>query len=498
MLYKLLDFNQEAFGLKIPTPRNLRPYNQEQMQLFPPSVQSLIEADDLCMVVNDVVKALDLSCLYKKVATEGNPAYHPAMMLKIYFYAYARGIFSSRRIALALKENIAFIFLAAWQKPNFRTISDFRKNNLKELGLLFVQIVQLCRRLGMVKLGHIAIDGTKIKANASEASTYDRERIEKEIKRWLEHAEAIDQQEDALYGPDKTGDELPEDIRDPEKRIRKLKELKKKLDDGGSEKINKTDPDAVFMKTTNGIKTSYNAQAAVDAEHQVIVAADVTNDAADVEQLLPMVEQTEENTSEKVKECSADSGYSSGENIKAMFKREMDAYIPDREYQSWQRGKPVGDFDKESFVYDQRRDCYICVEGEELHFSHLQKRKKKEPLRIYRGRACLACRFFGPCTTSKTGRSITRHPYEKELRQMRRKLDSESGKAIYGKRKCSVEPSLGHIKSIMGFTCFQLRGKQKVTGEFKLVSIAHNLRKIWFYLKASGSNLSEMCPAPGC
>ena len=146
----------------------------------------------------------------------------------------------------------------------------------------------------MVKLCHIAIDGTKIKANASEASTYDRERIEKEIKRWLEKAEAIDQQEDALYGPDKTGDELPEDIRDPEKRIKKLKELKKKLDAGGSEKINKTDPDAVFMKTTNGIKTSYNAQAAVDTEHQVIVAADVTNDAADVDQLLPMVEQTRE------------------------------------------------------------------------------------------------------------------------------------------------------------------------------------------------------------
>ena len=288
--------------MKIPTPRNLRAYNQEQMQLFPPSVQSLIEADDLCMVVNDVVKTLDLSCLYKKVATEGNSAYHPAMMLKIYFYAYARGIFSSRRIAQALKENIAFIFLTAWQKPNFRTISDFRKNNLKELCVLFAQIVQLCRQLGMVKLGHIAIDGTKIKANASEASTYDRERIEKEIKRWLEHAEAIDQQEDALYGPDKTGDELPEDIRDPVKRIKKLKELKKKLDAGGSEKINKTDPDAVFMKTTNGIKISYNAQSAADAGHQVIVAADVTNNAADVEQLLPMVNQTEANTSEKVKE----------------------------------------------------------------------------------------------------------------------------------------------------------------------------------------------------
>ena len=345
MIYRLLNFNQEAFVLQIHKARNVRSYNQDQIQLFPPSVQSLIEAEDLCMVVNDVVKTLDLSCLYDKLSSEGNPAYHPAMMLKIYFYAYARGIFSSRRIARALKENIAFIFLAAWQKPNFRTISDFRKNNLKELGLLFAQIVGLCQRLGMVKPGHIAIDGTKIKANAYEANTYDGERIEKEIQRWLDHSEAIDRQEDALYGPEKTGDELPEDIRDPEKRIKELEELKKKLDAGGSEKINKTDPDAVFMKTTNGIKTSYNAQAAVDAEHQVVVAADVTNDAADVEQLLPMIAQTEENTSQKVKECSADSGYSSGENLKAVAGREIDAYIPDREYQARQRGKPPGDFD---------------------------------------------------------------------------------------------------------------------------------------------------------
>ena len=140
MLYGLLNFNQEGIVLKVPEPRNVRPYNQDQMALFPPSVQSLIEADDLCMVVDDVVKALDLSCLYQKVSAEGNPAYHPAMMLKIYFYAYARGIFSSRKIAQALKENIAFIFLAAWQKPDFRTVSDFRKNNLKGLGLLFITI----------------------------------------------------------------------------------------------------------------------------------------------------------------------------------------------------------------------------------------------------------------------------------------------------------------------------------------------------------------------
>jgi transposase len=258
--------------LKISEPRNLRPYNQDQMELFPPSVRNLIEDDHLCMIVNDVVKAMDLSCLYQKISHEGNPAYHPAMMLKILFYAYARGIFSSRNIAQAVRENIPFIFLAAWQKPDFRTISDFRKNNLEDLGLLFSQTVQLCNHLGMVKLGHVAIDGTKIKANASDAKTYDIRRIEKEIERWMEQAEAIDQEEDALYSSDKTGDEIPEEIRDQGKRIEKLRELKKQLEESGKKKINKTDPDAVFMKTGNGIKTSYNAQVSVDAEHQVILS----------------------------------------------------------------------------------------------------------------------------------------------------------------------------------------------------------------------------------
>ena len=257
-----------------------------------------------------------------------------------------------------------------------------------------------------------------------------------------------------------------------------------------------TDPDAAFMKTNSGIKTAYNAQAAVDSAQQVIVAADVTTDASDAQQLLPMIEQTEENLSGKITQCSADAGYSSGENLKALQGRETDAYIPDREYQAQQRGKCVGDFHKDSFVYDEQLDCYLCVEGEKLIFSHLQQRKGKEPLRIYRGRNCQQCQFFGTCTSSKTGRSISRHPYEKELRQMRRKLDTDLGKAIYCQRKYVVEPPFGHIKSIMGFTSFSLRGGPKVTAEFKLVSIAHNLRKIWLYLKSSGKSVSEMCLLP--
>jgi transposase len=295
------------------------------MDLFPPSVRNLIADDYICLVINDVVDALDLSCLYNKVAYEGNPPYHPAMMLKMLFYAYTKGIFSSRKIAGAIKEDVCFIFLAAWQKPDFRTISDFRKNNLKELGLLFAQVVLLCQQMGMVRLGHVSIDGTKIKANASDKKTYDRRRIDREIARWLAKSETTDQKEDHQYGKDKTGDELPEGIRDQQQRLQRLNELKAQLEHSGKEKINMTDPDAVFMKTGSGIKTAYNGQAAVDSAHQVIIAADVTSEAADAGQLLPMVDQAEENLSEPIDELSAGAGYSSGENLKALETRKIDA-----------------------------------------------------------------------------------------------------------------------------------------------------------------------------
>jgi transposase len=474
--------------LKYPEPKNVRTYSQHQMQMFPPSVRSLIEDDHLCLVVDDVVKVLDLSCLYQKVSAEGNPPYHPAMMLKILFYSYASGIFSSRNIAKATRENIAFIYLTAWQQPDFRTISDFRKNNLDELKELFVQIVMLCKHMGMIKLGHVSIDGTKVKANASDAKTYDNQRFEKEINRLIEHADAVDDLEDQQYGADQSGDELPASIRNQNERISKLKQLQKELAKSEKEKINTTDADAVFMKTSNGIKTSYNGQAAVDQEHQVIIAADVTNQPADVEQLIPMIDQAEENTSGDIDACSADSGYSSGENLRALEDRPVEAYIPDRDYQAQARGKKQKPFHKNEFVYDQQRDLYICPEGEELVFSHRQKRRGKQPLLIYQCKSCRQCQFFGQCTTNDNGRTISRHPYEKQLKQMREKLDSDQGKAIYAHRKHIVEPVFGQIKSVMGFTSFLLRGLDKVKGEFNLVAIAHNLRKIWLYLKAGNIN----------
>ena len=473
--------------MKVAEPKNLRPYSQNQSLLFPANLIDFIKNDDLCMVVDDVVNSLDLSCLYVKVSSEGNLAYHPKMMLKVLFYAYASGTFSSRNIAKALGKNIAFIYLAAWQRPDFRTINNFRKNNLEQIEDLFVQIVHICQQLKMVKLGHISIDGSKFKANAADRKSYDPDRIEREMKRILDKADEQDQHEDALYGSDKTGDELPEHIREREQRIEKLKQIKQQLEKEGKKKLNATDTDAAFMKTTGGIKTSYNAQASVDEDLQVIVAADVTNEPNDKEQLLPMIEQTKQNTDADIDIVTADCGYSTGNNLQELESFNIDAYIPDDTYQSRSRGKQVSPFDKDNFIYDQITDVFTCPEGKRVKFWHI-RRYETGDCRVYRCDQCTSCQHFGQCTKSKQGRSIWRRVVDESIKQMRLKLDSESGKAIYAKRKHIVEPVFGHIKSVLGFTGFSLRGLKKVNAEFKIVAIAHNLKKIskYAYQKSVG------------
>jgi len=476
--------------LKVFEPKNLRPYCQSQRLLFPPNLREVIADDDLCLVVDEVVNLLDLSALYAKVPSEGNLSYHPKMMLKIVVYAYASGIFSSRKIAKALGENVAFIYLAAWQRPDFRTINNFRKNNLSELDDLFVQIVRICQKLKMVKLGHISIDSSRFKANAADRRSYDRKRIAREIKRLLDQAEEADQKEDAQFGPENSGDELPKEIRDRNRRIEKLKEIKKQLDQEDKEKLNATDADAVFMKTTAGIKTAYNAQAAVDEHQQVIIAADVTNQSYDVDHLLPMVDQAQENTASSLRVLSADAGYSSADNLERLEARNIDAYIPDDQYQSRLRGKKVARFDKDNFGYDPRRDVFICPEGKQLPFVYRQRRNDKGAYLIYQCSGGSECGHWGQCTTNKKGRTVCRRDIDEKIKQMRLKLDSKLGKAIYAKRKVIVEPVFGQIKAVQGFTDFKLRGLKKVNAEFKLVAIAHNVRKISKYIHKKGINLA--------
>jgi transposase len=479
---------------------NVREYNQHQNLMFPPHLRDFLPDDHQAVIINDVVETLDLTCFYQKLSKEGNQAYHPKMMIKILVYAYANRMFSSRKIQAALNESIAFIFLAAWQRPDFRTISDFRKNNLEEFLGVFGQTVDICKRLGMLSLGHLAIDGSKFKANASDKRTYDRERIEAELERLVGEAEETDAREDRLFGPDNADDCIPDQIRRQKDRIEKLRQIKRQLQDSGKEKINATDEDAVFMKTGSGIKTCYNGQIAVDEKHQVIVACRVTSQASDTDQLLPMVDQAEK-AAGPIDKLSADSGYSSGENLEQIAARGIDAYIPDANYQGRQRGRQDAPgepfFSRSCFKRDELRDCFICPAGKELRFSHFVKAKGGKHSRMYRCRDFKSCSLKKCCTKARNGRSIILNAYDDQFRAMRSKLDSPYGRSLYARRKSIVEPVFGHIKETMGFFRFILRGLDKVNGEFAIVSIAHNLRKIINVLKRQTVFIHQPVPSAG-
>jgi len=449
--------------------QQFKSYDRDQQYLLPPSMRDWLPAGDLAYFVVDVVEVLDLSGIYayyerdpktgRAKASSGQPAFHPKTMVALLLYAYANGTPSSRRIAKLCEGDIGYRIVSADQQPDFRTISEFRRIHLAALRELFVQVLHLAREAGLVKLGHVALDGTKVKANASKhaAMSYARmqeaeQRYEEEIAELLRQAEVADAEEDARYGKDRRGDELPEELRFREKRRAKIREAKAALEAAALEKAraegkldesdqpippkrgkppktppgvpkptdqrNFTDPESRIMKMpSKAFDQAYNCQAAVDREAQIIVAQDVTDAANDKEQVAPMVQQIEENLDAVPKRLSADSGYYSEANVTRL----RDAGIDD----------------------------YVCP-GRLKH----SDRPPPPP----RGRIPKDLSFID---------------------RVRRKLRTKKGRATYALRKQIVEPAFGQIKGGRGLRQFLLRGREKVGGEWSLWCTTHNLLKMW-------------------
>jgi len=445
--------------------KTYRPWNPNQQWLLPPSVHDWLPEDNLVYFIMDTVNELDISAITTKYEQEerGYPPYNPRMMVALLFYAYCRGIFSSRKIMQACEERLTFRVIVGDDIPNWRTISDFRKLHLKELEQLFIQVLQLCQKAGLVKLGHIALDGTKVKANASrhKAMSYGRmkqeeKRLKQEIHQLLSKAEAVDQQEDKEYGAEHRGDELPKELARRESRLKRIQQAKKALeveakaaaeqartereavcnkDDkpkGGrrpkpvsdipadNKQYNFTDPQSKIMKLSNkGWDQCANAQAAVDSHKQIIVACDVTNETNDKRQFEPMLEKSQENVGKdkRIKAASADTGYYSESNIE--------------------------------YAEDKEIDAYIATE---------KVKHSAPPVKAVRGRM----------------------PKDLTVKQkMARKLRTKKGRETYSKRKSIVEPVFGQIKRARGFVQFSLRGLEKMRGEWSLVCLTHNLLKLF-------------------
>lgn len=294
-----------------------RPYEPEQMLLMPVSLRDWLPENHLAYSISNVLDHLDLEAIMARYKAEerGYPPYHPRMMGKVLLYAYCIGVPSSRKIAKRLEEDVAFRVLAANNTPDFRTISDFRKDHLEALAGSFVQVLKLCQKAGLVKLGHVALDGTQVKANASKhkAMSYGRmkqeeARLEEEVKRLLKEAEAVDAEEDHRYGKDKRGDELPRELARRESRLKKIREVKAALEAEEKARMiqavapedkrqrNFTDPDSrIMLSADKSFVQAYNCQAAVDSQSQVIVACEAPNQASDKPHLKPMVEQVTAN-----------------------------------------------------------------------------------------------------------------------------------------------------------------------------------------------------------
>jgi transposase len=446
--------------------KTYRPWEPTQSWLLPPSPQDWLDEGDLVYFLLDTVMELNLSAITSKYEQEGRgyPPYHPRMMVTLLLYAYCRGIFSSRRIQQACEERVTFRVIVGHDIPNFRTISDFRKLHLQELQALFVQVLRLCQEAGLVKLGHVSLDGTKIKANASrhKAMSYQRmkqeeKRLQQEIRELLQQAESVDAEEDQRYGPDRRGDELPEELSRRETRLKRIRQAKRALEaqakevaqaerqqraqreedqDGkprrgrkaqpvsdkpeDTKQYNFTDPESGIMKANNkGWDQCGNAQAVVDEEEQVIIACDVTNAPNDKQQAKPLMSQAQTNVGEdeSIDKASMDSGYFSEANVGWLEEHGIDGYVATGRIKHGERvpGAPRG-----------------------------------------------------------------RPPDDLTVKEkMARKLRTKKGRETYAKRKSIVEPVFGQIKRARGFVQFSLRGLAKMRGEWAIVCLTHNLLKLF-------------------
>ena len=424
------------------------PYEPDQTLLLPPSLREWVPEGHLAHFVADTVDVLDLKALYERYEQRedgrGQLAYEPRLVLKLLVYAYAVGLFSSRKIAKAVEELVPLRYLAAGHLPSHRTLARFRQEHRAEFQGLFVQVVRIARAAGLVAMGTLAIDGSKVKANASKhkAMSYGRmkeedERLRREIERITQRAQEIDAAEDEEFGPDFRGDELPAELQRRETRRAKIREAMARLeaetaaqDDASgrgqarpgrlqrpigvpsdTKQMNFTDPESRLMKTASGsFEQCYNAQVAIDATRQIIVAADVTATAADVGQLVPLEAQAETNTGVRTTTVLADCGYKSEANFATLEQRGVDAYIS------------------------------------------LGKGEEPRATAVQRG---------GPCT-----------------QRMGQKLRSEDGRQRFKRRKAIVEPVYGWIKHVLGFRAVSMRGLAKAKGEWSLVCMVVNVRRM--------------------
>ena len=393
------------------------PYNPDQAYLLPPNVKDVLGSDHLVFFVHRVVERLNMEEFAQAYGDEGGAVYAPELMLKVWLYAYALGVTSARRLEQRIREDLAFRYLAGGATPDNWALSAFRRRHARGINDVFTQVLELAQKLGMVRLGHVAIDSTRVRGAASRDRVdtetklrRERARLRRQIRRWQRACQGEDPDENA-------GMQVP--VQELERRLETIPGRLQRLRKSGLRQISRSDPESRFLRSREGWQLGYSAEIAVSEDH-LIVAQRVTQNASDNASLLPLVDETSRQCRGKPQRVSADTGFFSLQNLHGLQEREIDGYVPDANLSYELKGK---------------------------------------------GRA------------QGIGRS--KHLRDAEHRRMRRKLRDPAGRQIYGQRKAIVEPVFGVLKQQRGLRQFRLRGLHRVGIEFTLAAIGYNLSRLY-------------------
>jgi len=453
--------------------------DRSQTLLFPERLEDYITAENPVRFLDAFVDQLDLHALgfdKARCADTGRPPYDPAMLLKLYLYGYLHRVRSSRLLAAECQRNVEMIWLTGKQTPDFKTIADFRKDNLKPLQSVARQFTLLCRKLELFGGELLAIDGSKFAAVNARDQNFNaaklQELIERSDARLAEYLKELDSVDKAEPGaPALTQAELAKKIAALQKRQDWHKELLEQLDEE-QKQISVTDPDARKMPTAHGTVIGYNAQMAVDARHKLIAAADVTNDVTDLQQLADVALEAKTNLEVKQAEVLADAGYYNASEVSRCLDAGLTPYIPKADTSA---NTARGLYGKSQFRYDAQKDVYLCPAGQELTYRFATYELGRE-LKYYRASGCQACALKSRCTRNKANRTITREANEHLMEAMAARMRAQPQK--FKLRKTLAEHPFGTIKRWFGYTHFLLKGLAKVRCEWSLTTMAYNLKRV--------------------
>jgi len=471
-------------------------FEREQTILFPDVLDDYVDEENPVRFIDAFVESLDLGKLgFKRVEPNemGRPSYNPYDMLKLFVYGYLNQVRSSRRLERECHRNVEVIWMVKKLKPDFKTISNFRKDNIDCIKPVFKEFVYLCRSLDLFGAELVGIDGSKFRAVNSKQRNFNEEklaealkRLEDKIARYLKEMEANDsagEEEGAEPSKRAAGaTKLREKLAKLEEKRKEYVEAQNLMKRTGQEEVSLTDPDSRLMKNNGRLEVCYNAHTAVDSKNKLIADYEVVNIPPDQGRLSVMAQAAKESLGVERIDALGDGGFFGAEDIKRCLDNGITPYVPEATSSvrglAKKAGIPTPEFREEKFVYDKNTNSYVCPAGQRLNFSYWSKGHKGKVLGVYRANACLSCpHFMTECTRNKEGRMIWRWEHEEVLEEMRSRLESADGRRKFSLRKELCEHPFGTMKRGFNQGYLLLKGLRKVDGEMGFTMLAYNMRR---------------------